>query len=141
MAIRVPSREALGAFIKRVLADYPGHVGGFADHLVGESVYFRSPDGIGFHVYADRPPGEWIREGGAGGHGHTAAGSRRLNEDAAPSPLPPGAEMGRIHMRARVDLDAAVAFYRKLGMAVTWKMSEAVSLAWGGYHHHVAFNQ
>lgn len=64
-----------------------------------------------------------------------------LARDAAPSPLPPGAEIGHIHMRAHVDLDAVVAFYRKLGMAVTWKMSEAVSLAWGGYHHHVAFNR
>jgi catechol 2,3-dioxygenase len=63
VAIRVPSRETLGAFIKRVLADYPGHVEGFVDHLVSESVYLRSPDGIGFEVYADRPTGEWIREG------------------------------------------------------------------------------
>ncbi len=37
---------------------------GFADHLVSESVYLRSPDGIGFEVYVDRPTGEWIREGG-----------------------------------------------------------------------------
>jgi catechol-2,3-dioxygenase len=26
-------------------------------------MYLRSPDGMGFEVYADRPPGEWIREG------------------------------------------------------------------------------
>jgi hypothetical protein len=32
-------------------------------------------------------------------------------------------------MRDYVDLDAVVAFYRRLGMAVTWKMSDAVSLA------------
>ena len=65
VAIRVPSREALGAFIKHVLADYPDHV----------------------------------------------------------------------------DLNAAATFYRKLGMALTWKMPDAVFLAWGGYHHHVAFNR
>jgi len=64
-----------------------------------------------------------------------------LTRDAAPSPLPPGAEIGHIHMRAHVDLDAVVAFYRKLGMAVTWKMPDAVYLAWGSYHHHVAFNR
>ncbi len=27
----------------------------FADHLVSESVYLKSPDGIGFEVYADSP--------------------------------------------------------------------------------------
>jgi hypothetical protein len=32
-------------------------------------------------------------------------------------------------MRDYVDLDAVVAFCRRLGMAVTWKMSDAVSLA------------
>jgi catechol-2,3-dioxygenase len=38
-------------------------VEGFADQLVSESVYLRTPDYIGFEVYADRPTGEWIREG------------------------------------------------------------------------------
>ncbi len=64
-----------------------------------------------------------------------------LTRDAAPSPLPPGAEIGHIHMRAHVDLNAAAALYRRLGMAVTWKMPDAVFMAWGGYHHHVAFNR
>jgi len=36
-------------------------VEGFADHLVSESVYLRSPDGIGFEVYADSTTGERIR--------------------------------------------------------------------------------
>jgi len=35
---------------------------GSADHLVSESVYLRSPDDIGFEVYADRLTGKWIRE-------------------------------------------------------------------------------
>ncbi|GEM_PF-6041399 len=30
---------------------------GFADYLVSESVYLRSPDGIGFEVYAVSPTG------------------------------------------------------------------------------------
>jgi catechol-2,3-dioxygenase len=40
-------------------------------------------------------------------------------------------------MRAYVDLDAVVAFCRRLGVAVTWKMPDAVYLAWSGCHHHV----
>jgi hypothetical protein len=44
-------------------------------------------------------------------------------------------------MRAHVDLDAVVAFYRKLGMAVTWKMPDAVFMAWGGYRRYVAFSR
>jgi len=34
-----------------------------------------------------------------------------------------------------------IALYRRLGMAVTWKMPDATSMARGGYHHHVAFNR
>jgi catechol 2,3-dioxygenase len=44
-------------------------------------------------------------------------------------------------MRAHVDLNAVVAFYRKLGMAVTWRMPDAVFMAWGGYHRHIVFNR
>jgi catechol 2,3-dioxygenase len=116
-------------------------VEGFADLLVSESVYLRSPDGIGFEVYADRPTGELSREGAPVAMDTLPLDLNGLTRDVAPSPLPPGAEIGRIRMRAYVDLDAVVVLYRKLGMVVTWKMSEAVSLAWGGYHHHVAFNR
>jgi catechol 2,3-dioxygenase len=117
------------------------HVEGFADHLVSESVYLKSPDGIGFEVYADRPTGEWIREEALVAMGTLPLDLNGLMRDAAPPPLSPDAEIGHIHMRAHVGLDAAVAFYRKLGMAVTWRMPDAVFMAWGGYHHHVAFNR
>jgi catechol-2,3-dioxygenase len=44
-------------------------------------------------------------------------------------------------MRDYVDLDAVVAFCRRLGVAVTWKIPDAVYLAWSGCLHHIAFNQ
>jgi len=56
-----------------------------------------------------------------------------------PSPLPPSAEIGRIEgLRGS---QRVIALYRRLGMAVTWKMPDATSMARGGYHHHVAFNR
>ena len=83
-------------------------------------------------MYADRPTGEWIREGALVAMDTLPLDLDGLTRDAAPSPLPPGAEIGHIHMNAYVDLDAVVAFYRKLGMSATWKMLDAVFLARGG---------
>jgi len=56
-----------------------------------------------------------------------------------PSPLPPSAEIG--HIEGLRGSQRVVALYRRLGMAVTWKMPDATSMARGGYHHHVAFNR
>jgi hypothetical protein len=71
-----------------------------------------------------------------------AVGTLPLDPDGkavTQSPLPPGAEIGRIEgLRGS---QRVIAFYRRLGMAVTWKMPDAVLLARGGYHHHVEFNR
>ena len=69
---------------------------------MSESVYLRSPDGVGFEVYADRPTGEWVREGALVAMDTLPLDLDGLTRDAAPSPLPPGAEIGHIHMRAHV---------------------------------------
>jgi len=97
---------------------------------VSESVYLKSPDGIGFEVHADRPTGKWTREGAPVAMDTLPLDLDGLTKAVAPSPLPPGAEIGHIHMRAYVDLDVAVVFYRRLGMAAAWKTSEAVFLGW-----------
>jgi hypothetical protein len=56
-----------------------------------------------------------------------------------PSPLPPSAEIGRVEgLRGS---QRVIAFCRRLGMAVTWKMPDATPMARGGYHRHVAFNR
>ena len=61
-AILLPSRAALGAFVRHL-----GEVGeraGMSDHLVSEAVYLSDPDGLGIEVYADRPRSEWRAENG-----------------------------------------------------------------------------
>ncbi len=56
---------------------------------MSESVYLRSPDGIGFEVYADRPTGKWIREGALVAMDTLPLDLDGLTRDAAPSPLRP----------------------------------------------------
>jgi len=141
VAIKVPTREDLGAFIRRLLHDYPEYVEGFADHIVSEAVYLKSPDGVGFEVYVDRPRESWVRKGVLVAMDTLPLDLESLVRGVTPSPLPRGAVIGHIHMKTYVDLERAVGFYRGLGMEVTWKMPDAVFLAWDGYHHHLAFNK
>ena len=141
VAIKVPTREDLGAFIRRLLHDYPEYVEGFADHIVSEAVYLKSPDGVGFEVYVDRPQDSWVRKGVLVAMDTLPLNLEELVRGVASSPLPPGAVIGHIHMTTYLDLEKVVGFYRELGMDVTWKMPNAVFLAWGEYHHHLAFNR
>ena len=58
-----------------------------------------------------------------------------------PAPVPPGTDIGHVHLRV-ADLDRAIAFYSGvLGFEVTQRMGEgAAFLSAGGYHHHIGLN-
>ena len=60
LAIRYPSRWALGVAIQRLLeAQIP--IQGATDHGVSESIYLSDPDGNGIELTCDRPQSEWPR--------------------------------------------------------------------------------
>jgi len=140
VAIKVPTREDLGAFIRHVLQDCSEYVEGFANHLVSEVVYLKSPDGIGFEIYFDRLRDSWVKKGALVAMDILPLDIESLVRGVAPSPLRRGAVIGHIHMRTHVDHERVADFYGELGMDVTWKMPGAVFLAWDGYHH-LAFNR
>ncbi len=60
VAIRYPSRAALGRAVKRVL-DAGVDLGGASDHGVSEAVYLHDPDLNGIELYWDRPRDQWPR--------------------------------------------------------------------------------
>ena len=57
-ALLLPSRQALGAFLRAAYLNQ-WHFVGSADHLVSEALYFYDPEGNGIEVYADRPSEAW----------------------------------------------------------------------------------
>ena len=141
-ALRVPSRAALGAMVRRVQA--AGHFfDGFGDHNVSEAAYLSDPEGNGIELYADRSRDVWY-----GVEGHLFMTTEPLDvpgllvaASAPASHIPEGTVVGHIHLRVS-SLELAEVFYREhLGFQVTSRSYPgALFLAAGGYHHHVGAN-
>jgi catechol 2,3-dioxygenase len=60
VAIRYPSRAALGDALSRLVATGVP-LDGASDHGVSEALYLRDPDQNGVELYRDRPEDEWPR--------------------------------------------------------------------------------
>ena len=60
VAIRYPTRAALGAALRR-LQDRGVALDGASDHGVSEALYLRDPDQNGLELYWDRPRDKWPR--------------------------------------------------------------------------------
>jgi catechol 2,3-dioxygenase len=62
VAIRYPTREALGDALKR-LVDAGWPLDGVNDHGTHEALYLSDPDGNGLELAWDRPREDWPRDG------------------------------------------------------------------------------
>ncbi len=61
VAVRYPSRAALGDALRRLVAAGI-RLDGASDHGVSEALYLRDPDQNGVELYRDRPESEWPRD-------------------------------------------------------------------------------
>lgn len=143
VAIRLPTRRDLAQVFQRLLAHgWPFQ--GFSDHGVSEALYLPDPDGNGLEIYRDRPRDQWPwREGRLAMVTQPLDVEDLLREaEAGPAQgLPPGTDIGHVHLHV-ADLEEAEAFYcGVLGLEVTQRdYPGARFFAAGGYHHHVGTN-
>lgn len=144
LALRVPARVDLAQWLTHA-ARTRVPLAGMSDHFVSEAIYLQDPDDHGIEIYWDRPRQLWE---GRIGEMTTAALDidDLLTELVAPQTepfegLPPGTDMGHVHLRVR-DVPDAIRFYRDvLGFALmTTYGPHAAFLAAGGYHHHIGAN-
>ncbi len=120
---------------------------GFADHLVSEAFYLSDPDGNGLELYRDRPRGEWQWNNGmvqmASDSIDFFSFFGEVQEDdpaLANMALPAGTRLGHMHLRV-ADIAQAEKFYHEvLGFDITARMSNALFISAGGYHHHIGMN-
>lgn len=143
LAVLLPTRADLGRFLLN--ARRRGVEVGSSDHAVSEAAYLVDPDGITVEVYRDKPRSEWLV---------SPEGEINITLDPLDTPgvlqaagsapwqgLPAGTTMGHMHFYTG-DLGEAEAFYHAaLGFAkVSWRLSGALFVSAGGYHHHVGLN-
>ncbi len=138
VALRLGDERRFASFVRWAMERWD--VEGLADHLVSESIYLKDPNGIGFEIYVDRPRRLWPRNGDMYIMDTRPLDLKRvLSLSSEPRPLPPDISVGHVHLRTP-RVGEAERFYRELGFRVTGRWMGAVFMAWGDYHHHLAFN-
>jgi catechol 2,3-dioxygenase len=72
--------------------------------------------------------------------GSKASAPHVVPTEPAPRPIDPGVDIGHVHLRT-ADIERVHEFYvGVLGFDVVARMPDALFVAAGGYHHHLAFN-
>ncbi len=161
LAVRFPTRSALGAALSRVRDDAAevGRLTGASDHGVSEALYLDDPEGNGVELYRDRPRERWERtpdgdvrfetkpldldDLAATADRSSAADPQSAGDGAPPGAdvgAPPGTDVGHVHLEV-TDLGRAEEFYvDALGFDVTARVRGALFVSAGGYHHHLGLN-
>ncbi len=142
VAVRLPERAALGAWLSHALA-LGAPLQGAADHGVSEAVYLPDAEGNGVEVYRDRPREEWQVTGGRV-HMVTEPLDARGVVGSSLEPwqgAPAATTVGHVHLQV-AELERSRAFYADaLGLPVTNAgFPGACFLGAGGYHHHLGLN-
>lgn len=141
-ALLLPERSDLANFTAHLhQAGYPFAA---ADHSVSEALYLTDPEGNEIEIYIDRLPEEWTWQDelvemtidplnfNALAQQQTAAGWKGI---------PTKTIMGHLHLYVS-DLEQTKDFYTKgLGFDIVSRYAhQALFLATGQYHHHIAIN-
>jgi catechol 2,3-dioxygenase len=143
-AILVPTRADLGRWLRHWL-EIGMPLPGQGDHLVSEALYLSDPDGNGIEIYRDRPRSEWTWADGQVRMAADPVDLRGVLEEAERegqswSGMAPGTRVGHIHLQVG-DIAQAEEFYHGvLGFDVVARMSSALFVSAGGYHHHIGMN-
>ncbi|OAH54773.1 glyoxalase [Domibacillus aminovorans] len=139
-ALLLPTRADLSIFLQHLLQT--GYRFGASDHHVSEALYITDPDGNGIEVYRDRPSSEWTWSNGEVSMVTDPLNGESLlaESDSEWNGLPADTVMGHIHLHVS-DLQKAEEFYVKgLDFTVVSHYPQAVFIATGRYHHHIAIN-
>lgn len=139
-------RSHLAATVASAAQFNPRAYVGSADHLVSEAFYFTDPEGNGIELYFDKPRESWEWINGQVRMDNVMLPPQQylgdhLTQEAVAHRSNAGAEIGHIHLQVG-DVETAHRFYVGiLGFEQTagWH-GQALFVAAGGYHHHMAMN-
>ena len=144
LAIHLPTREALGYFLRHAVHTSLPLVGA-ADHGYSEAIYLEDFEGNGIEVYHDKPVNVWdIREDGRiVGVTEEMAGQEiyELGHDTIPYQMAEGTRMGHVHLSARNSKETMEYLTTLLPVEDKFSVPSGSWIASGDYHHHLAVNQ
>ena len=144
LAIHLPTREALGDFLRHAVHTSLPLVGA-ADHGYSEAIYLEDFEGNGIEVYHDKPVSVWdIREDGRIiGVTEEMAGQEiyELGRDTTPYQMPEGTRMGHVHLSVRNSKETMEFLTTLLPVEDKFSVPSGSWIASGYYHHHLAVNQ
>ena len=144
LAIHLPTREALGDFLRHAVHTSLPLVGA-VDHGYSEAIYLEDFEGNGIEVYHDKPVNVWdIREDGRIiGVTEEIAGQEiyELGHDTIPYQMPEGTRMGHVHLSARNSKEKMEYLTTLLPVEDKFSVPSGSWIASGDYHHHLAVNQ
>ena len=144
LAIHLPTREALGDFLRHAVHTSLPLVGA-ADHGYSEAIYLEDFEGNGIEVYHDKPVNVWdIREDGRIVGVTEEMGGQEIYElghDKVPYQMPEGTRMGHVHLSARNSKESMEYLTTLLPVADKFSVPSGSWIASGDYHHHLAVNQ
>ena len=144
LAIHLPTREALGDFLRHAVHTSLPLIGA-SDHGYSEAIYLEDFEGNGIEVYHDKPVSVWdIREDGRIiGVTEEMAGQEiyELGHDTIPYQMPEGTRMGHVHLSARNSKETMEYLTTLLPVEDKFSVPSGSWIASGDYHHHLAVNQ
>lgn len=144
LAIHLPTREALGDFLRHAVHTSLPLVGA-ADHGYSEAIYLEDFEGNGIEVYHDKPVSVWdIREDGRIiGVTEEMAGQEiyELGNETTPYQTPEGTRMGHVHLSAKNSKESMEYLTTLLPVEDKFSVPSGSWIASGDYHHHLAVNQ
>jgi glyoxalase family protein len=144
LAIHLPTREALGDFLRHAVHTSLPLIGA-ADHGYSEAIYLEDFEGNGIEVYHDKPIDVWdIREDGRIiGVTEEIAGQEiyELGHDTIPYQMPEGTRMGHVHLSAKNSKETMEYLTTLLPVDDKFSVPSGSWIASGDYHHHLAVNQ
>lgn len=145
-ALLFNDQSALAATVATAAQYDPRAFAGSADHLVSEAFYFTDPEGNGIELYWDRPRDSWSWNGGEVAMDSLALSpqhylQQHLTEESVAGQRATEAGIGHVHLQVG-DVATAEKFYvDTLGFEKTSSFhGQALFVAAGGYHHHMAMN-
>lgn len=145
-ALLFNDQASLAATVATAAQYSPQAFAGSADHLVSEAFYFTDPEGNGIELYWDRPRDAWAWKNGEVEMDSLALSpqhylQQHLTEEAVVGQRQSGADIGHVHLQVG-DVKTAETFYvDTLGFEKTSSFhGQALFVAAGGYHHHMAMN-